>query len=377
MPSSSKRKAEVEREERKRAKIASANTVAEKLTNAGLTTAHVAALCADPAVKAKLIEVQPLSAEIAKSGKLPKGWLAAIKPALRALDVPVKAFKRAALNAEMREEMHRLAIAPPKAAESSDSDSSSSDSDSDSGSDSDSSDEEGASVVVKKPKAKAIKSAVTGRVPNVLNPPRKKGVAPSVVAASTLSLNTKGLDEIVLSCRDCQQAFTWSIEGQALYRAKGWKNTPVTCEACRDTAKRKRAAGKMCHAFLKGNCERGAECWFSHAAVSVPGRKIKNASLRPAGVCFAFLRGACTRGDACRFDHSKGKEGEGGAGHFKEAQGVCFAFQKGKCDRGDSCMFSHAVAEDGDGSGYNSGYQTRTRAGDGDGSAWKSGSSWN
>ena len=108
MPSSSKRKAEVEREERKRAKIASANTVAEKLTNAGLTTAHVAALCADPAVKAKLIEVQPLSAEIAKSGKLPKGWLAAIKPALRALDVPVKAFKRAALNAEMREEMHRL-----------------------------------------------------------------------------------------------------------------------------------------------------------------------------------------------------------------------------------------------------------------------------
>ena len=61
-----------------------------------------------------------------------------------------------------------------------------------------------------------------------------------------------------------------------------------------------------------------------------------------ANACYAFLRGDCDRGDSCKFSHTTESDsnnwgggrggfenrGGGGFGDRNSGRGVCFAFQK-------------------------------------------------
>jgi len=60
-------------------------------------------------------------------------------------------------------------------------------------------------------------------------------------------------------------------------------------------------------------------------------------------LCFAFQKGECDRGASCRFSHGDAS-GAGGFGGVKK--GPCFQFQRGECTRGDSCRFSHEISAD-------------------------------
>ena len=60
----------------------------------------------------------------------------------------------------------------------------------------------------------------------------------------------------------------------------------------------------VCHAWQKGECDRGDKCKFAHVAES-PKKKqkvvVKLQKLKK--VCHAWQKGNCTHGDACKFIH--------------------------------------------------------------------------
>jgi len=66
------------------------------------------------------------------------------------------------------------------------------------------------------------------------------------------------------------------------------------------------------------------------------------------GSCHAFARGECNRGDSCRYRHDGG--GGGGGGGMRPT-GSCHAFARGECNRGDSCRYRHDNASGGGGGG--------------------------
>jgi hypothetical protein len=43
--------------------------------------------------------------------------------------------------------------------------------------------------------------------------------------------------DIPLSCRDCNEAFTFSVADQEFFKSKGWENQPVRCDGCRKAKK--------------------------------------------------------------------------------------------------------------------------------------------
>ncbi|KAJ8452110.1 hypothetical protein Cgig2_016691 [Carnegiea gigantea] len=74
-----------------------------------------------------------------------------------------------------------------------------------------------------------------------------------------------------------------------------------------------------CRHYLKGRCQEGEKCKFSHDVVPLTKSK----------PCCHFARHTCMKGDDCPFDHQL----------FKYP---CNNFvETGFCSRGDSCLFSH------------------------------------
>ena len=112
-------------------------------------------------------------------------------------------------------------------------------------------------------------------------------------------------------------------------------------------------AGK-CYAYQKGNCDRGANCRYSHDDSGGGG----GGGGGSKGPCYAYQKGNCDRGANCRFSHDGSGGGGGGGGGSK---GPCYAYQKGNCDRGANCRFSH----DDDGGGGGAGGGGGSGSGDG------------
>ncbi|EFJ52378.1 hypothetical protein VOLCADRAFT_86752, partial [Volvox carteri f. nagariensis] len=61
----------------------------------------------------------------------------------------------------------------------------------------------------------------------------------------------------------------------------------------------------ICYDFVKGVCQRGAECRYSHD-LSLIARMARGGSAQPkAGeVCYDYLRGRCNRGATCKYSHN-------------------------------------------------------------------------
>lgn len=79
---------------------------------------------------------------------------------------------------------------------------------------------------------------------------------------------------------------------------------------------------KYCHHYLKGRCQEGDKCKFSHDTVPLT---------KSTKACCHFARNSCMKGDNCPFDHDLAKY-------------PCENFvAKGFCNRGDNCLFSHKL----------------------------------
>lgn len=76
-----------------------------------------------------------------------------------------------------------------------------------------------------------------------------------------------------------------------------------------------------CRHFLKGRCQEGEKCKYSHDTIPLTKSK----------PCCHFARQSCMKGDDCPFDHQLSKY-------------PCNNFlSQGSCVRGSNCMFSHEV----------------------------------
>lgn len=79
---------------------------------------------------------------------------------------------------------------------------------------------------------------------------------------------------------------------------------------------------KYCHHYLRGRCQEGDKCKFSHDTVPLT---------KSTKACCHFARNSCMKGENCPFDHDLSKY-------------PCENFvAKGFCNRGDNCLFSHKL----------------------------------
>ncbi|KAF5836836.1 hypothetical protein DUNSADRAFT_5327 [Dunaliella salina] len=115
----------------------------------------------------------------------------------------------------------------------------------------------------------------------------------------------------------------------------------------------------ICFDFLRpSGCHRGLLCRFSHdlssiqqqcAQQSAQSGCSEGAQASSAGgktnkaICFDFVKGVCERGPDCRYSHDLSliaRTGRGGPQNQK-TQEVCHDFLRGRCDRGSACKYSH------------------------------------
>merc|ERR1712166_165955 len=73
------------------------------------------------------------------------------------------------------------------------------------------------------------------------------------------------LQELMLTCRDCNEEFPFSIEDQQWHIDQGFDNQPSRCKECQRAKKERMNGGPPpCYAFNDGNCDRGDSCRFAH-----------------------------------------------------------------------------------------------------------------
>ncbi|XP_038044977.1 zinc finger CCCH domain-containing protein 10-like isoform X2 [Patiria miniata] len=90
---------------------------------------------------------------------------------------------------------------------------------------------------------------------------------------------------------------------------------------------------QICREYLRGECDRGTNCKFSH-----PDSKEGSNDLKDK-VCRDFLRDECIRGDRCIFKHPTGMQGT------KRVIKFCHNFQNGRCPR-EGCTYLHCSQEE-------------------------------
>jgi Zinc finger domain/Zinc finger C-x8-C-x5-C-x3-H type (and similar)/RNA-binding, Nab2-type zinc finger len=114
-------------------------------------------------------------------------------------------------------------------------------------------------------------------------------------------------------------------------------------------ASRMLSTTKPCAFFLKGQCNRGDDCHYSH---TMPLRETRGLSDTPkpffaSQPCKFFQRGRCTNPN-CPFVHSLVDSHLGivgttlAGGQTQVSANHCRFHLQGRCQNGDSCRFSHA-----------------------------------
>lgn len=103
----------------------------------------------------------------------------------------------------------------------------------------------------------------------------------------------------------------------------------------------------VCYDFVQGRCVRN-NCKYLHDS-----QQIEKTHSSKRGICFDYLRGDCNRGAMCRFSHDVSSfaqdykiEDDISLAKVKRwGQGICFDFVRGACNRGDACPWSHNLLE--------------------------------
>ena len=92
---------------------------------------------------------------------------------------------------------------------------------------------------------------------------------------------------------------------------------------------------RVCREFLRGECDRGDRCKFSHPDLNEGG----GGDELKSRVCRDYLRDECVRGDKCIYQHPPGQKGSSKAVKF------CHNFQNGRC-RSQDCSYLHCSSEE-------------------------------
>lgn len=100
---------------------------------------------------------------------------------------------------------------------------------------------------------------------------------------------------------------------------------------------------EVCRDFIRGRCDRGAFCRFSHPKEDAPtsnGDKDPSADdVNDRAVCRDFMRNMCRRGADCRFYHPPGSKDESVSSRKGPQRPswltFCHDFQNGHCSRMD------------------------------------------
>ena len=97
-------------------------------------------------------------------------------------------------------------------------------------------------------------------------------------------------------------------------------------------------ATEVCKQFLAGKCSRST-CKFLHDATANGKDSNQKAKKKKQSVCRDFLRGACQYGPKCKFSHSEDKVAK------DLSLKVCHLFKKGMCRFGNKCLYGHVQKE--------------------------------
>ncbi|XP_022090699.1 uncharacterized protein LOC110979315 [Acanthaster planci] len=90
---------------------------------------------------------------------------------------------------------------------------------------------------------------------------------------------------------------------------------------------------QVCREYLRGECDRGSNCKFSHPDLKEGSNEMKDK------ICRDYLRDECSRGDRCIFQHPPGLQGS------KRVIKFCHNFQNGRCPR-EGCTYLHCTQEE-------------------------------
>jgi hypothetical protein len=137
--------------------------------------------------------------------------------------------------------------------------------------------------------------------------PAQQSLIGTLPAQHNQPQGTATLQDITISCGQCNNDFCFTAKNQKEYSSKEppW-STPKRCHSCRST-------DKECETFAtKGICPYGINCRFTHGgeAAAVQGRRLQQ--LLPGqynAACKEFVAGSCSRDDACPFQH-QGRENQ-------------------------------------------------------------------
>ena len=194
-----------------------------------------------------------------------------------------------------------------------------------------------------------------------------------------------------LTCQDCAEVWSFSIEEQEFFAEKKFEHEPLRCKPCRKLKRvnryrrnrKPRADGEGVvdgavlvegeHNPSTGGRRRRvvrevapAEAIDGAAPVEArvrAPRKRAPRKRRPRGVvandgpryCYGFQTGECVRGDECRFVHEISpvelvipprRPRRVYDENAPRPVQYCYAFQKGECDR-EKCRFVHEISEEG------------------------------
>jgi hypothetical protein len=86
----------------------------------------------------------------------------------------------------------------------------------------------------------------------------------------SIALNPGNLKDIQITCKGCQNSFTFTVSQQEFHKKMEWENTPAWCHNWKNTPTERRKSQAVCHDFTNGACTRGDTCRYNHDADTTP-----------------------------------------------------------------------------------------------------------